>query len=271
MVTFLILGIFSVGIFFVNQTLPSGFIPSEDQGMIYAIIQTPPGSTLETTNEVARKLQSIAEKVDGVKSVSSLAGYEVLTEGRGSNAGTCLINLKNWDDREQSVTEIIEELEKKSKDFGAIIEYFEPPAVPGYGAAGGLSLRLLDKNNGEDYQEFDRVNKAFMSALGKRKELTGLFTFYAANYPQYEIIIDNAAAMQKGVSIGKAMENLNILIGSTYEQGFIRFNNFFKLYVQADPKFRRFAGDLLNYYVKNDKGEMVPYSAFMKLKKLLKN
>lgn len=267
MVTFLILGIFSVGIFFVNQTLPSGFIPSEDQGMIYAIIQTPPGSTLETTNEVARKLQSIAEKVDGVKSVSSLAGYEVLTEGRGSNAGTCLINLKNWDDREQSVTEIIEELEKKSKDFGAIIEYFEPPAVPGYGAAGGLSLRLLDKNNGEDYQEFDRVNKAFMTALGKRKELTGLFTFYAANYPQYEIIIDNAAAMQKGVSIGKAMENLNILIGSTYEQGFIRFNNFFKLYVQADPKFRRFAGDLLNYYVKNDKGEMVPYSAFMKLKK----
>lgn len=266
-VTFFILGIFSLGIFFVNQTLPSGFIPSEDQGMIYAIIQTPPGSTLETTNEVARKLQNIAEKVEGVKSVSSLAGYEVLTEGRGSNAGTCLINLKSWDDREQSVTEIIEELEKKSKDFGAIIEYFEPPAVPGYGAAGGLSLRLLDKNNGEDYQEFDRVNKAFMTALGKRKELTGLFTFYAANYPQYEIIIDNAAAMQKGVSIGKAMENLNILIGSTYEQGFIRFNNFFKLYVQADPKFRRFAGDLLNYYVKNDKGEMVPYSAFMKLKK----
>lgn len=266
-VTFFILGIFSLGIFFVNQTLPSGFIPSEDQGMIYAIIQTPPGSTLETTNEVARKLQNIAEKVEGVKSVSSLAGYEVLTEGRGSNAGTCLINLKSWDDREQSVTEIIEELEKKSKDFGAIIEYFEPPAVPGYGAAGGLSLRLLDKNNGEDYQEFDRVNKAFMTALGKRKELTGLFTFYAANYPQYEIIIDNAAAMQKGVSIGKAMENLNILIGSTYEQGFIRFNNFFKLYVQADPKFRRFAGDLLNYYIKNDKGEMVPYSAFMKLKK----
>lgn len=266
-VTFFILGIFSLGIFFVNQTLPSGFIPSEDQGMIYAIIQTPPGSTLETTNEVARKLQNLAEKVEGVKSVSSLAGYEVLTEGRGSNAGTCLINLKSWDDREQSVTEIIEELEKKSKDFGAIIEYFEPPAVPGYGAAGGLSLRLLDKNNGEDYQEFDRVNKAFMTALGKRKELTGLFTFYAANYPQYEIIIDNAAAMQKGVSIGKAMENLNILIGSTYEQGFIRFNNFFKLYVQADPKFRRFAGDLLNYYIKNDKGEMVPYSAFMKLKK----
>ena len=267
LVTFLVLGVFSVGIFFVNNTLPAGFIPSEDQGMIYAIIQTPPGSTLETTNAVSRKLQKLAEEVEGVKSVSSLAGYEVLTEGRGSNAGTCLINLESWENRHHSVQEIIEELEEKSKDFGAVIEYFEPPAVPGYGAAGGISLRLLDKTNGEDYHEFDKINKDFMAALGQRKELTGLFTFYAANYPQLEIEIDNQAAMQKGVSIGKAMENLNILIGSTYEQGFIRFNNFFKLYVQADPKYRRFESDLLNYYVRNDKGEMVPYSAFMKLKK----
>lgn len=267
LVTFLVLGLFSVGTLFVNKSLPAGFIPSEDQGMIYAIIQTPPGSTLETTNAVARKLQALAEKIDGIESVSSLAGYEVLTEGRGSNAGTCLINLKNWENRKHSVTEIIEELEEKSKDFGAVIEYFEPPAVPGYGAAGGLSLRLLDKTNGEDYHAFDKINQDFMDALGKRKELTGLFTFYAANYPQYEIIIDNQAAMQKGVSIGKAMENLNILIGSTYEQGFIRFNNFFKVYVQSDPEYRRYASDLLNYYVKNESGEMVPYSAFMKLKK----
>lgn len=267
LVTFVITIAFAVGTLFVNETLPSGFIPGEDQGMIYAIIQTPPGSTLEYTNSVARKLQKIAMEVKGIKSVSSLAGYEVLTEGRGSNAGTCLINLKSWEDREHSVTEIIEELEEKSKDFGAVIEFFEPPAVPGYGAAGGLSLRMLDKTNGEDYHEFDRINQDFMKELGKRKELTGLFTFYAANYPQYEIEIDNQAAMQKGVTISKAIENLNILIGSTYEQGFIRFNSFFKLYVQADPKYRRFVGDLMNYYVKNDKGEMVPYSAFMKLTK----
>jgi hydrophobic/amphiphilic exporter-1 (mainly G- bacteria), HAE1 family len=267
LVTFLVLGSFAIGTILVNKTLPAGFIPSEDQGMIYAIIQTPPGSTLENTNAVARKLQALTEKVEGIKSVSSLAGYEVLTEGRGSNAGTCLINLKPWDEREHSVHEIIEELEKECKDFGAVIEFFEPPAVPGYGAAGGLSLRLLDKTNGEDYHEFDKINKDFMNELAKRKELTGLFTFYAANYPQYEIIIDNQAAMQKGVSIGNAMENLNILIGSTYEQGFIRFNNFFKVYVQSGPEFRRYASDLLNYYVKNDKGEMVPYSAFMTLKK----
>jgi len=267
LVTYGILGAFALGIFFVNKKLPAGFIPNEDQGMIYAIIQTPPGSTLERTNDISRKLQNIAEEVEGVQSVTSLAGYEILTEGRGSNAGTCIINLKEWSEREQSVHEIIEELEEKTKDLGAVIEYFEPPAVPGYGSSDGFSLRLLDKGSNTDYQDFDKVNTAFMEALRKRKELTGLFTFYAANYPQYELIIDNNLAMQKGVSIGKAMENLDILIGSTYEQGFVRFNTFFKVYTQAAPEYRKMPSDILNLFIKNDRDEMVPYSSFMRMEK----
>ncbi len=265
--TFLVLIAFCVGIVLENKVLPAGFIPGEDQGTIYAIIQTPPGSTLEVTNKVSGELQKICKEIDGVESVSSLAGYEIMTEGRGSNAGTCLINLKTWADREHSVTEIIEELEEKTKDMGAIVEFFEPPAVPGFGSSAGFSLRLLDKNTVTDYSEFDKINKDFMAELRKRKELTGLFTFFSANYPQYELQIDNNAAMQKGVSIGKAMENLNILIGSTYEQGFIRFGRFFKVYVQAAPEFRRLPSDILNLFVKNDLGDMVPYSSFMTLKK----
>ncbi|WP_026705189.1 efflux RND transporter permease subunit [Flavobacterium soli] len=265
--TFGILLAFCAGIFFENQILPSGFIPSEDQGTIYAIIQTPPGSTLERTNQVSQKLQKICEKIDGVESVSSLAGYEIMTEGRGSNAGTCLINLKKWSDRKHTVKEIMEELEEKSEGLGAVVEFFEPPAIPGFGSSGGFSMRLLDKNTETDYQDFDKINKQFMADLGKRKELAGLFTFFAADYPQYELEINNELAMQKGVSIGNAMENLNIMIGSTYEQGFIKFGRFFKVYVQSDPKFRRLPSDILNLYVKNDQGEMVPYSAFMTLKK----
>ncbi|SHM97697.1 hydrophobic/amphiphilic exporter-1, HAE1 family [Cyclobacterium lianum] len=266
-ITFGILLAFGYGIFSVNQFLPSGFIPNEDQGMIYAIIQTPPGSTLERTNEISLKLQEIAEEIEGIQSVSSLAGYEILTEGRGSNAGTCIINLKDWSERSQSLHEILEELEEKTRDLGAVIEYFEPPAVPGYGSSDGFSLRLLDKGSTIDYQDFDRVNTEFMEALEKRKELSGLFTFYAANYPQYELIIDNERAMQKGVSIGKAMENLDILIGSTYEQGFTRFNTFFKVYTQAAPEYRKMPEDVLNLFIKNDKEEMVPYSSFMTMKK----
>ncbi len=267
--TFGVLIVFCVGIFITNKTLPAGFIPNEDQGMIYAIIQTPPGATLERTNEVARKLQKICEETDGVESVSSLAGYEIMTEGRGSNAGTCLINLKPWSKRHHSVHEIMEELEEETKDLGAVIEYFEPPAVPGFGSSGGFSMRLLDKTNSTDYHHFEKINNEFMEALSKRKELTGLFTFFSANYPQYELKINNKIAMQKGVTIGKAMENLNILIGSTYEQGFIRFGRFFKVYTQAAPEYRRLPTDLEKLFVKNEEGEMVPYSAFMSIEKKL--
>ncbi|GLB51934.1 multidrug transporter AcrB [Neptunitalea chrysea] len=268
LVTFGLLIAFCGGIYVTTNSLPAGFIPAEDQGMIYAIIQTPPGSTLERTNDIARELQEIAEHVEGIESVSALAGYEVLTEGRGSNAGTCLINLKNWDERKHTAVEIIEELEEQAKEIpGATIEFFQPPAVPGYGAAGGFSLRLLDKTNSGDYKSFEKVNDDFMAALRKRKELTGLFTFFAANYPQYELEIDNKAAMQKGVSIAKAMDNLSILIGSTYEQGFIRFGSFYKVYVQAAPEYRRLPDDLMKLYVKNANDEMVPYSAFMKIHK----
>jgi HAE1 family hydrophobic/amphiphilic exporter-1 len=267
--TMLIIGGFSYGILLVNEVLPTGFIPLEDQGVVYGIIQTPPGSTLEYTNAKSHELQKICKEFEEITSVTSLAGYEILTEGRGSNAGTCLINLKPWADRKLTSREIIEKLEHKGKEISNVkLEFFEPPAVPGFGAAGGFSLCLLDKTNSGDYDTFGKVTEQFLAALGKRKELKGIFTFFANNYPQYEIIIDNDVAMQKGVSIGDAMENLSIVVGSTWEQGFVRFNQFYKVYVQSAPEFRRYPEDLENLFVKNETGEMVPYSAFMKIKKL---
>jgi HAE1 family hydrophobic/amphiphilic exporter-1 len=265
-VTFGVLVLSGLGIFGVNRSLPAGFIPNEDQGQIYAIIQTPPGATLERTNQVSRELQSVARHVEGVESVSSLAGYEILTEGRGSNAGTCLVNLKPWAHRARSVRQVIDELEEKTHDLGARVEFFEPPSVPGYGSADGFALRLIDLSDTTDYNEFDRVNREFMANLERRPELAGLFTFYAANYPQYELVIDNQLAMQKGVSIRAALENLDILIGSTYEQGFIRFGRFYKVYVQSRPEYRRLPSDIMGLFVRNDRNEMVPYSAFMTMR-----
>jgi HAE1 family hydrophobic/amphiphilic exporter-1 len=259
---------FCAGIYYVNLGLPPGFIPNEDQGILYGIIQTPPGSTLEYTNAKSHELQALAKELDEVTSVTSLAGYEVLTEGRGSNAGTCIINLKPWSQRKRTARQIIEVLEEKCRQMTNVkLEFFEPPAVPGFGAAGGFAMRLLDKSNSNDYKRLGEVTGSFMDALSKRKELKNLFTFFAGNYPQYELVIDNDVAMQKGVSIGKALDNLSILIGSTYEQGFVRFGQFYKVYVQAAPEFRRFPADLENMFVKNDRGEMVPYSSFMQVKK----
>ncbi|WP_407486042.1 efflux RND transporter permease subunit [Elizabethkingia anophelis] len=269
MITLPLLLAFCACTYFLSNSLPSGFIPSEDQGMIYAIIQTPPGSTLERTNQIARELLKESEDIDGVQSVSSLAGYEVLTEGTGSNSGTCLINLKSWDERTESAAEIIEKLEEKTKNIpGANIEFFQPPSVPGYGAAGGFELRLLDKAGSGDYHKMEQVSNDFVKELKKRPELGSAFTFYSASFPQYMLRVDNDLAEQKGVTIEKAMDNLSTLIGSNYETSFIRFDRPYKVIVQAGPQYRALPSDLLKLYVKNDKDQMVPYSDFMKLEKV---
>ena len=268
-VTWGILLAFCAGIYLVNQTLPTGFIPNEDQGMFYAIIQTPPGSSLERTNQIAEKLQKIAEGMEDVKSVSSLAGYEILTEGTGSNSGTCLINLKGWDERKHSVQQVITELEERSKEItGATIEFFQPPAVPGYGAAGGFELRLLDKAGSGDFKKMETVSKDFVKELSKRPELASVFTFYSASFPQYMLRVDNDIAQQKGVTIDNAMNTLSTLVGSNYETNFIKFDRQYKVMVQALPQYRALPEDILKLYVKNDRDEMVPYSAFMRMEKV---
>ena len=255
--------------FFVNNTLPSGFIPEEDQGMIYAVIETPPGSTIERTNKVAHELLGIAEKEDGVESVSSLAGYEILSEGTSANSGSCLINLKSWKDRKHSAKEIIDDLEKKCQTItDADIEFFQPPSIPGYGAASGFELRLLDKTGNNDYHQMEKVSKDFVKALNKRPEIGSAFTFYSASYPQYMLRLNNDIAEQKGVTIGSAMDNLSTMIGSDYETGFIRFGKPYKVIVQASPQYRAFPENLLGLTVKNDQGEMVPYADFMQLQKV---
>ncbi len=268
-VTVLVLALFCVGTWFLNNSIPSGFIPNEDQGVFYAIVLTPPGSTLERTNAVSEQVQKVAEEIDGVASVSSMAGYEILSEGTGANAGTCLVNLKPWDERKHSMQEIMNELEEKTKDIkGASIEFFPPPAVPGYGAAGGFELRVLDKGGSGDYKLMETVTKDFVAELRKRPELTSVFTFYSASFPQFMLNIDNDKAQQKGVTIDNAMSTLSTLVGSNYETSFIKYDRQYKVMVQASPEYRALPEDILKLYVKNDKGEMVPYSAFMTMDKV---
>ena len=268
--TMLVIGGFVFGIVGVNTQMASGFIPGEDQGIIYAVLQTPPGSTLEYTNAKSLELERIAKETPGVTSVTSVAGYEILTEGRGSNAGTAIINLMPWTERDKTAIEIMEILEEECRRISDVkLEFFEPPAIPGFGAAGGFSVRVLDRTQSSvaDYQRLGQVTKDFLAALEKRPEVRNLFTFYASDYPQYELVVDTDLAMQKGVKVKDALDNLNILIGSTYEQGFILFNQFYKVYVQSWPEFRRVPKDLNDLFVKNEGGEMVPYSSFMHVKK----
>lgn len=268
-VTIIVLLLFCAGTWKLSSSIPAGFIPNEDQGVFYAIILTPPGSTLERTDEVASQVQKIAEGIPEVKSVSSIAGYEILSEGTGANSGTCLINLKSWDERKHSMQEVMDELEEKTKDIkGASIEFFPPPAVPGYGAAGGFELRLLDKAGSGDYKAMETASKDFVKELNKRPELSSVFTFYSASFPQFMLNVDNDKAQQKGVTIDNAMNTLSTLIGSNYETSFIKYDRQYKVMVQALPQYRELPEDILKLYVKNDRDEMVPFSAFMTMDKV---
>jgi len=268
-VTILTLVAFCFATWGLSSKIPSGFIPNEDQGVFYAIILTPAGSTLERTNEVLGQIQKVANSMEDIASVSTIAGYEILTEGTEACSGTCLINLKSWGNRKHSVEEVMKELEEKTKDIkGAKIELFPPPAVPGYGAAGGFELRLLDKTGSGDYKKMEEVSQAFTKELNKRPELESVFTFYNASFPQYILKVDNEKAQQKGITIDNAMNNLSTLIGSNYASSFIKFDRQYKVMVQALPEYRALPQDILKLYVKNDRDEMVPYSAFMTVNKV---
>ncbi len=268
-ITWGILAAFILGTWGVNIFLPSGFIPTEDQGMIYANVTTPAGATVSRTEKVLDEIEAIARKENAVENVSTLAGFSLLTDGAGASYGMGMINLKPWDQREESMQEMIAKLEEKAKTItDASIQFFPPPTVPGFGNASGFELRLLDVGRSGDLQKMTDVNKAFIEALGKRPEVRNAFTSFDPNFPQYMIHVDQEKAAQKGVSIENAMSTLQTLMGSYYASNFIRFGQMYKVYVQADPSYRTKPEDVLTMRVKNDQGEMVPYSNFIRLERV---
>jgi HAE1 family hydrophobic/amphiphilic exporter-1 len=268
-ITFAVLLGFSVGAGLIGKSVPTGFIPEEDQGTIYANITTPSGATLERTDAVVNEVQRIAAKLDGVNSVSSLSGFSVLSDGTGAVYGMNLISLKNWEERTASDQDIIKQLEEKTRHIkDASVEFFTPPPVPGYGNSSGFEMRLLDKSGSSDLAKLQKVADAFVEELNKCPEIVNAFTTFNASFPQFLLHIDGDKAAQKGVTAENAMSTLQTLIGSEYATNFIRFGQLYKVMVQALPEYRAQPIDLLELYIKNDTGKMVPFSSFLSIEKV---
>lgn len=267
-VTIAVLAAFCCGTVFLGNHLPTGFIPNEDQGTFYASITTPAGSTLERTKAVVNEIQRVSEDLESVESVSTLAGTNILSDGTGATYGTCLVNLKPWEQRTESVSEMIRVLQEKTRHIkDAQIEFFPPPAVPGYGNASGFELRLLDKTGADDFKKMESVVHQFVEDLKTRPEIASAFTIFDASYPQYLVSIDYDKAAQKGITVDNAMSSLQTLLGSEYATNFIRFGQMYKVMVQALPEYRAKPDDILKLYVKNEAGAMVPLSAFMQVER----
>ncbi|AYL95579.1 efflux RND transporter permease subunit [Mucilaginibacter celer] len=267
--TLILLAAFFVLTWGTSAILPTGFIPTEDQGMIYVNVTTPAGATVERTEDVLKQVAEKTKSIEAIESVSTLSGYSLVNEIAGASYGMAMINLKPWDDRKESLDDIINLLTEKTKNIGdASIQYFPPPTVPGFGNASGFEIRVLDRSGQGDLQKAAKVTKDFVDALNASPEISGAFTSFDPNFPQYLISVDQQTAAQKGITVDMAMSTLQTLMGSFYASNFIRFGQMYKVMVQASPEYRSRPEDVLNLQVKNDKGEMVPFSTFIKMEKV---
>lgn len=268
-ITWITLVLFTIGTGLMVKLVPSGFIPSEDQGTIYVNATTPAGATLERTEAVMDQVNTNIKSISSIESFSSLAGFSLLTDGGGASYGMGIITLKPWEDRSQTIDDILNEIKTKTSSIkDASIQFFPPPAVPGFGNASGFEFRIQDRTGSGDLQKLAQVSKNFANELNKQKEIQNTFSSFDPTFPQYLLEVDQEAASQKGVSILSAMDNLQTLLGSFYATNFIRFGQMYKVMVQIDPQYRISPEDILKLYAKNKNNEMVPYSSFVKINRV---
>ncbi|MBL7852963.1 MAG: efflux RND transporter permease subunit [Cyclobacteriaceae bacterium] len=261
--------VFAAAVWGISQVLPTGFIPTEDQGVIYVNVTTPPGSTVERTGKVLDQINTIARQLPAVENISTLGGYSLITESAGASFGMAMINLKPWDEREESVNELIEVLEKQTRVIDdAVIEFFPPSTVPGFGNTSGFEFRLIDKTGSGNLNQLDDVATKVIEEMKKRPEIDNAFTSFDPSFPQYLIHVDYQMAAKKDVSVATAMDALQTLVGSYYASNFVRFGQMYKVMVQAGPEYREKPEDILKLYVKNNRGEMVQYGMFIRMERV---
>ena len=261
--TWLTLLLFVLATYGMSYVLPTGFIPNEDQGMIYVNVDAPPGATVERSEKVLNQVQAALLPFEEIETISTLAGYSLMTETEGASYGMGMINLKPWSEREQSVDELMKIYsDRVSHVKDADIQFFLPPSVPGFGNASGFELRLQDKTAG-DFHEFAEVANNLVEKLNADPRIQGVTSGFNPNFPMYLLKVDLAKAAKLGVDLDKSMETLQAYIGSFYSSNFIRFGQMYKVMIQASPEYRMNPEDLYKLFAKNNDGNVVPYSNFM--------
>ncbi|HZJ36618.1 MAG TPA: efflux RND transporter permease subunit [Gillisia sp.] len=261
----------SVGsIFWAAFNTPTGFVPNEDRGMVFANIELPPGASLDRTVEITSELSDKIRQMPGVEGVTLINGFSLIG-GAGSNNAFGIVRLDPWADRKD---ETLSSDALTGKMFqiaagipGANMLFFAPPSVPGFGISAGFEMKILDRSGGS-FQELDQAAQAYLRELSQRPEVLYAQSSFNTNYPQYEMDINVPKAKEAGVSISSIFSTLQGYIGSIYAADFARFGKQYRVYVQALPQDRATLSDLNSLFVRNDKGEMAPITEFVKLKRV---
>ena len=248
--------------------MPSGFIPEEDQGYLFGVVQLPRASSLQQTAAASTDIEKILEKIPGVQYVTSIIGFNLLSTVQSTYTGFFFIAMKPWSERTSKELQIDaiqaninRELAGLSKPTAAFA--FPPPAIPGIGTAGGVTFMLEDRT-GANVDFITKNTQIFMAAAKKRPELTGLFTTALWDVPQIYLDVDEAQAMIEGVSLTDAYQTVQTFLGGYFVNYFNRFGLQWQVYIQAEGEYRTDIDNLGLFYVTNNKGQAVPVNSFIR-------
>lgn len=251
--------------FFIFKIIPTGFIPTEDQGYFITMIQAPEGTSLSNTEKIIGQVEKIFATVPEIRGTFAVAGFSF--SGSAPNKALLFSNLKNIEERkgkEHSVSTIVNKL--RGPLFGipnAIIVPFEPPAVEGIGSFGGFQFEIKDEGN-HDLNTLANVTQALTMNGNKSPVLSGLFSSFTANDPQLQVDVDRSKAKQLNIQLQDIFSTLQILLGSLYVNDFDYLNRVYRVYVQGDQQFRNTPDNIGQFYVRSQSGAMIPMSNLIK-------
>jgi hydrophobe/amphiphile efflux-1 (HAE1) family protein len=253
------------------KAVPTGFIPSQDQGYLIVNLQMPDAATIERTRAVMDRLSEIALQTPGVHDTIGIAGFSVLTGANSSAAGTIFLPLDPFDQREgkadlsgQAITRRLSAKFSQVQDGLALV--FPPPPVRGIGSAGGFKLQIQDRSGAHTPQELQTVVDDLIAEARKHSQLQAMFTSFRANVPQLYANLDRVKAKEQNVAVTDAFSALQIYLGSLYVNDFNYLGRTYRVVAQADAPFRARAAEVKQFKARNADGQMVPLGAVMDLK-----
>ncbi len=247
-----------------GKKIPTSFLPDEDQGYVFAGVQLPDAASLQRTDEVVRQAEEILKTTPGVKYYTSVLGYSMLSGVNNTYSAFFFITFDEWSKRkapDEQYTAIKQSLNARfSKIPGAIGFAFPPPAIPGVGAAGGVTF-ILEDRTGKGIDFLAPNLKTFIAAAQKRPELAGVFTTALFGVPQVYVSVNQEQVLQQGVRLQDVYQTMQCFMGGAFVNYFNRFGRQWQVYVQAEGDYRTQAENLGQFYVLNNSSNMVPLAA----------
>ncbi|MBE9483425.1 MAG: efflux RND transporter permease subunit [Bacteroidetes bacterium] len=261
--------IVTIGAAFFLKLVPGGFIPEEDMGYLFISMQLPDASSLQRSDAVAKKIETLVMKHPEVKYITTATGFSLLSGAMTSNQGFMFLTLENWSDRDITVKEFIQKLniELAMQIKEAQVFAFGPPAIPGLGNGAGFSIMLQDK--GGNTLDFLADNAGmFIRAANARPEIGSAFTAFQASVPQRYMNIDREKALKLGVPLNDLYTTIGAYMGGAYVNDFTRFGRLYKTYIQAEPQYRVDQKQFSNFFIKNNDGNMVPLGTLVRIENI---